>query len=135
MLAVKGVQMNPSEQHERRTQLEKVDQRIDTLAEAVDAEVTEQMQKTRELVARLIAAEHEDRVSVMRADRLMAGRNRLAIVALNFYTSQFFAMNLRERFRWLVLGRMPAHISEFTEDPESVVLPSADVVSDYVSTV
>jgi hypothetical protein len=127
--------MNPSEQRERHTQLEKVDQRIDTLAEAVDAEVTEQTQKIRELVARLIAAEHEDRISAMRADRLMTGRNRLAIVALNFYTSQFFAMTLQERFRWLVLGRVPPHISEFTDDPEAAVLPSTDVVSDFVSTV
>jgi hypothetical protein len=114
--------MNPTEQQERHASLIKLDKRIDTLAESVDAEVSEQMQKVRELVARLISVEHEDRIHVMRADRLMTDRNNLAIVALNFYVSQFCAMNLRERLRWLVLGRMPVHIADFTRDPEATVL-------------
>ena len=108
--------MNPTEQDGRVGLV--TDRPIDTLA----TDVRDQMQQMRELIARLISAEHEDWVKVLRADRLMTDRNHLATVALNFYVAQFCAMNFRERLRWLMLGRMPAHIAEFTRDPEGALL-------------
>lgn len=124
--------MNPTEQHGRHESLVKLDQRIDTLAAAVDDEVRERMQELRQLIARLIATEHEERVTALHVEGRITERHDLAIIALNFYTSQFLAMNLRERARWFLLGRLPRHIAEFTTDPEAAILPdphSGDIVS------
>lgn len=51
-------------------------------------------------------------------------QNTRSIVTLNFYASQFLQMNLRERVRWMLLGRLPDHLAEFVEDPEGAVLMS-----------
>lgn len=115
--------MNPAEQHERRSSIDRLDQRIDALAEAVDAEVVERMHEMRQLIARLIATEHAERIATQQANDHITDRNNLAIVALTFYTSQFFTMTLPERLRWLLLGRLPEHIAEFGADPDAVIFP------------
>jgi hypothetical protein len=118
--------MNPTEQHDRRSSIARLDERIDTLAAAVDDEVRDRMQELRELIARLIATEHHERVAASQVDGRITERHDLAIIALNFYTSQFLAMTLRERMRWFVLGRLPRHISEFTTDPEATIFGNSE---------
>jgi hypothetical protein len=126
--------MNPTEQADRHTAVGKVNERIDTLAAAVDAEVAEQSQTLRKLIERLLTAERAERVNeqlALRAMQLDASdvltRNAANIVTVNFYLSQFVAMNFLERLRWMVLGRLPAQFFEFAADPESILfLPSPD---------
>lgn len=49
-------------------------------------------------------------------------RNTRALVHLNFYTSQFLQMTLCERVRWMLLGALPAHLAEYADDPEAMML-------------
>lgn len=121
--------MNPQQQQDRHTAISAVHDRIDTLAGAVDAEVAERVQEMRLLVTRLLSAEHADRLSAEQRTQLIQlavygklSRNMRSIVTLNFYASQFLQMNLRERVRWMLLGRLPEHLAEFAEDPEAVLL-------------
>jgi hypothetical protein len=140
-----GGTMNPTEQAGRHTAIGRVNERIDTLAAAVDSEVAEQSQALRQLIARLLKAEHTERVNeqlALRAVQLDASdaltRNATNIVAINFYLSQFIAMTFRERLRWMVLGRLPAQFSDFADDPESILFlpppsPDTNVGSDCPS--
>jgi hypothetical protein len=121
--------MNPDEQHDRHRNLGRINQRIDTLAEAVDAEVAEQFQEMRCLIARLLTAEHAERLTAEQQNQMLhlaayatTARNTRSIVTLNFYASQFLQMNLRERLRWTFLGTLPEHLSEFAADPEAALL-------------
>jgi hypothetical protein len=129
--------MNPTEQLDRQTAITRVNKRIDDLAAAVDAEVAEQSQSLRKLVSRLLTAERSDRLIEHRSLRtlhLEAGdqitRNAANIVAVNFYLAQFLAMNLRERVRWITLGRLPDEFFEFAKDPESILFPDCSQTSE-----
>lgn len=114
--------MNPQEQRDRHVAVARLDDRIDALAAAVDAEVTERTTELRHLIARLIAAEHVERCAAQQTTDQDTDRLSLAVVALNFYASQFLTMTLAERARWFVLGRLPGHIAEFANDPEASIL-------------
>jgi hypothetical protein len=128
--------MNPTEQLDRQTAIKKVNDRIDHLAAAVDAEVAEQFQNIRELISRLLTAERGDRLVDQRSARalqLEAGEqinlNAANIVTVNFYLAQFLAMNLRERIRWVALGRLPEHFLNFQDDPESILFPDPSEIA------
>jgi predicted Zn-dependent peptidase len=109
-----------------------LDRRLEDLGVSVGGDVREQLQEMRELIARLFAAEHADWVKHRRADRLMSDRNNIAIIAVNFYASQFCLMTFRERVDWILSGRLPERIAEFTRDPEAAVLRLPDQSSDTV---
>jgi len=99
-----------------------LNKRIDDLAAAVDDEVREQFQKLRELIARLLAAEHAERVTAEQdADQTVQHVN-LATISLTFNLSQFMSMSLAERLVWVATGRLPEHIASFCEDPEATIL-------------
>lgn len=121
--------MNPQEQRARHVSLERINQRIDTLAAVVDDEVAQQIHEIRLLIARVMTAEHAERQAADQEIKLCqiaayanTSRNIRSIVTLNFYASQFLQMNLRERVRWMFLGRLPKHLAEFAEDPEAALL-------------
>jgi hypothetical protein len=121
--------MNPHEQQERHTAISEVHARIETLAGAVDAEVAERVHEIRLLIARLLTAEHAERLDAEQQNKLVhlanyqrTMQNTRSIVTLNFYASQFLTMSFWERMRWNLLGRLPEHLSEFVSDPEATLL-------------
>lgn len=126
--------MNPTEQHDRKTAIDRLDQRIDNLAAAVDDEVAERVAEIRQLVTRLTATDRADRLKaqdalwahVAQLDEQMT-RHAFNVVTVNFYLSQLAGMSLAERLRWVLLGTLPAQFHDFVSDPESVLFPDREV--------
>jgi hypothetical protein len=128
--------MNPTEQHDRHTEITRLDKRIDTLAACVDDEVAERVAEIRQLVTRLTATDRADRVKANDAlwERVAqldekTTRNAFNVVTVNFYLSQFAGLTLAERLRWVLLGKLPEQFHDFTSDPEAVLFPDQEAIA------
>lgn len=128
--------MNPTEQHDRHTEITRLDKRIDTLAACVDEEVAERVAEIRQLLTRLTASDRADRVKAQDAlwERLVqldekTTRNAFNVVTVNFYLSQFAGLTFVERLRWVVLGTLPEQFQDFTADPEAVLFPDREAIA------
>lgn len=128
--------MNPTEQHDRHTEITRLDKRIDTLAACVDDEVAERVADLRQLVTRLTATDRADRVKAEDAlwERIVqldekTTRNAFNVVTVNFYLSQFAGLTFLERLRWLMRGELPDQFQDFTSDPEAVLFPDREAIA------
>lgn len=128
--------MNPTEQHDRHTAIERLDKRIDCLAAAVDDEVRERVAEIRKLVTRLTATDRADRLKaeddlwkhVAQLDEKTT-KNAANVVTVNYYLSQFAGLTFAERLRWLMLGQLPEQFHDFTSDPEAVLFPDREAIA------
>src|SRR5215831_1774983 len=109
--------MNPHEQRERANVIRenafrRLNERIDDLAAAVDEEVAEKMVELRQLVARLMQAEHTElqhEVDASKDERFQLWR----YASLSHrQIASFAALSFLGRLRWLLFGRVPPVFSE-----------------------
>jgi hypothetical protein len=59
--------------------------------------------------------------------------NAANVVTVNYFLSQFLTLPLRDRLRWLLLGKLPEDFADLVADPESVLFPDRELIEKNLS--